>query len=327
MIMNERLIVSPSPHAHSGDSTRRLMRDVLIALAPAFVVTVLMYGARSVAVTLVSVVCCVGFEWLIQKYLIKGPLTLRNLSAVLTGVLLAFNLPSSIPFWMVALGALAAIGIGKMSFGGLGRNPFNPALVGRVFLLVSFPVAMTSFPEVLCPDASSGATPLALAKAALKTGQPIAQVVGMPSYTDMLFGARSGSLGEIAAVALLLGFVYLLWRKVITWHIPVAVLGAMAAFAAVLWGADPVHYPTPLFHLLTGGAILGAVFMATDYVTSPMSPRGMLLYGAGIGVITMLIRTWGAYPEGMSFAILICNGLVPLIDKYIKPGRFAAPVK
>ncbi len=315
--------ISPSPHIHSGDSTQRLMRDVLIALAPAFVVTLLVQGMRPLAVTAVAVASCVAFEWLIQRFLLRGKETICDLSAVLTGVLLAFNLPASLPMWMVVLGSLVAIGVGKMSFGGLGRNPFNPALVGRVFLLISFPVAMTSFPAIEGADTFSGATPLAFVKGAVKSGQSLADIMPQISYSDLLLGAKAGSLGEIAALFLLLGFAYLLWRKVITWHIPVAVLGSMALFSAILWAVDPTQYLSPLFQLLTGGAILGAVFMATDYVTSPMNPRGMIIYGVGIGVITILIRTWGAYPEGISFAILIMNAAVPLINKYMKPKRFA----
>jgi electron transport complex protein RnfD len=200
-----------------------------------------------------------------------------------------------------------------MSFGGLGRNPFNPALVGRVFLLLSFPVAMTTFPAV---DGVSGATPLAL----LKEGGDISQL----GYANLLIGNHAGSLGEIAAGALLLGFLYLLIRKVITWTIPVVVLATMAVFTGILHAADPTVYADPLFHLLTGGAILGAVFMATDYVTSPMSCKGMIVYAIGIGAITVLIRVWGAYPEGMSFAILIMNAIVPLLNKGLKPKRFGA---
>jgi electron transport complex protein RnfD len=253
--------------------------------------------------------------------MLKGKNTIGDCSAILTGTLLAFNLPSSIPLWMAILGSLAAIGIGKMSFGGLGRNPFNPALVGRVFLLLSFPVAMTSFPSPT-PDAMSGATPLAFVKEALKNGQSVSSLMPDLNYGSLLLGERAGSLGEIAALALILGFIYLLWRKVITWHIPVFVLGTMAVFTGILHGIDPEHYMGPAFHLLTGGALLGAIFMATDYVTSPMSKKGMAIYGIGIGVITVLIRVWGAYPEGMSFAILIMNAVVPLLNKYIRPKRF-----
>lgn len=319
--MANTLFVAPSPHVHSAESTTKIMRDVILALMPALVISALVFGWSVLLVTAVSVASCVLFEFLIQKYLLRGPSTLGNLSAVVTGVLLAFNLPSSIPWWIVVVGALVAIGIGKMTFGGLGRNPFNPALVGRVFLLIAYPTQMTSFPRPLgaVADAFSGATPLAavkhssLAKAAV-------------DYQDMLFGSIPGSLGEVAALALLAGFVYLLWRRVITWHIPVTIFATMALFAfcvALSRGeTGDVLWQFPLFHLLAGGAILGAVFMATDYSTSPMNTRGAVIYAVGIGLITMLIRLWGAYPEGMSFAILIMNATVPLINKYVKPKRF-----
>ena len=336
--MEKKLIVSPSPHLHGPQTTTRLMRDVLIALVPALIVSAIVYGTDALIVTGVSVAACVAFEYLIQRYLLGGERTIGDYSAVVTGVLLGFNLPSTLPIWIVVLGALVAIGVGKMSFGGLGRNPFNPALVGRVFLLISFPAQMTSFvtpgqvdslsgstlpAEAAATDAVSGPTLLGYVKEALAGGQTTADLAdSLTSYGDMLLGFRAGSLGEIAALALLLGFVYLLCRKVITWHIPIAVLGSMAVFSGLLWAVDPMHYMNPLFHLLTGGALLGAIFMATDYVTSPMTRKGMLVYGAGIGVLTILIRVWGSYPEGMSFAILIMNAVVPLINKYIKPKRF-----
>lgn len=322
--MDNKLIVAPSPHVHGCESTSRIMRDVLIALAPALVVSVIVFGWTTLLVTCVSVLSCVLFEYLIQKYLIKGPSTVGNLSAAVTGVLLAFNLPVTIPLWIVVIGALVAIGIGKMTFGGIGKNPFNPALVGRVFLLISFPVQMTSkaFAVDKFADACSGATPLAFIKEGLKSGTPMSELVAQIDYQDLLLGFKAGSLGEVAALLLLVGFAYLLIRKVITWHIPVAVLGSMAVFSGILFAIDPQSYMSPLFHLLTGGAILGAVYMATDYSTSPMTAKGMIWYGIGIGVITMLIRTWGAYPEGMSFAILIMNCVACLLNKYIKPRRF-----
>jgi electron transport complex protein RnfD len=324
-------------------TTRRLMKDVVIALIPALIVATIVYGTSALIVTGVSVAACVAFEYLIQRFMLKGPVTIGDYSAVVTGLLLGFNLPSSLPIWIVLIGALVAVGVGKMSFGGLGRNPFNPALVGRVFLLISFPAQMTSYvtpsgvdslsgasipveiSAEMNVDAVSGPTLLGYVKEALAGGQTTADLTDrLNSYGDMLLGFRSGSLGEIAALALLLGGIYLLCRRVITWHIPVAVLGSMAVFSGILWVADPLHYMNPLFHLLTGGALLGALFMATDYVTSPMTSRGMLIYGAGIGIITILIRVWGAYPEGMSFAILIMNAVVPLINKYVKPKRFGA---
>lgn len=317
--------MAPSPHVHSDYRTRRLMRDVVIALLPALAMSTVVYGWMVLVVTAFSVACCVVFEYLIQKYMLRGPLTIDNWSAAVTGVLLAFNLPMSIPLWMVAIGCAVAIGIGKMTYGGLGKNIFNPALVGRVFLLVSFPVAMTTYPPIA--DAVSGATPLTFVREALKSGMPMNEIMSGFSNLDFWLGYRSGSMGEISSVMLLLGFVYLLWRRVITWHIPVFVLGTMAAFSAVLWGINPGQYASPMFQILTGGAILGAVYMATDYVTSPMTWKGMLIYGIGIGALTVIIRVWGNYPEGMSFAILIMNAFVPLIDKYIRPKRFGETLK
>ncbi|MBQ2423436.1 MAG: RnfABCDGE type electron transport complex subunit D [Alistipes sp.] len=322
--MANKFFVSPAPHVHSDYSTARLMGDVVIALLPALMVSVRVFGWNVLAITAVSVACCVLFEFLVQKYLVKGPVTVNNLSAVVTGLLLAMNLPANIPLWIVAIGALVAICIAKMPFGGLGKNIFNPALAARVFLLIAYPVQMTSFPTPTLEgfaDAYSGATPLGAAKGGL---------VDFATFdiAGMFTGAMGGSFGEISALALLLGFAYLLMRRVITWHIPVAVLGTMAVFATIFAGIrfeDPsMHLLFPLFHLLAGGALLGAIFMATDYVTSPMTTKGMVIYGIGIGAITMCIRLWGAYPEGMSFAILIMNSTVPLINKYIKPKRFGA---
>lgn len=319
--MANKFFVAASPHIHSSYTTQKLMRDVLIALVPAFCLSILVYGLDVLRVTAIAVVSCVVVEYLIQRFLIKGDCTVKNLSAVLTGVLLAFNLPSDIPWWIVVIGAVVAIGVAKMTFGGLGRNPFNPALVGRVFLLIAYPVQMTSFPQPISPefvDAFAGATPLAALKAQ-------AVELGDVNFLNMLSGVMPGSLGEISAISLLAGGVYMIWRRVITWHIPVAVLGSMAVFAfvvAAFTGGGALLYELPAFHLLAGGAMLGAIFMATDYVTSPMTPKGMLIYGVGIGVITMIIRMWGAYPEGMSFAILLMNAVTPLINKYVKPKRF-----
>lgn len=318
--MANKLIVAPAPHVQSAQSTASIMRDVIVALMPALVVSTVVFGMDVLRVVALSVAACVAFEYLIQRFLVRGPLTVSNGSAAVTGVLLAFNLPASIPWWIVVIGAFVAIAIGKMTFGGLGKNPFNPALVGRVFLLIAYPVQMTSFPMPVngAFDALSGATPLA----AVKHGAA-ADVVGVQ---ELLLGNMPGSLGEVAALALLAGFAYLLWRRVIWWHVPVTVLATMAVFAFVyalgkgMTGA--ALWQLPLFHVLAGGAILGAVFMATDYSTSPMTVRGGVIFAAGIGVITMLIRLWGAYPEGMSFAILIMNACVPLINKYVKPKRF-----
>lgn len=319
--MANKFIVSPAPHVQSAQSTARIMRDVVIALIPALIVSTVVFGANVLWITALSVFCCMLFEYLIQRFLCKGANTLPNFSAVVTGVLLAFNLPASIPWWIVVIGAFVAIAVAKMTFGGLGKNPFNPALVGRVFLLIAYPVQMTSFPMPANGsfDALSGATALAAVKHKLVA----ADAVGVQ---DLLLGNMPGSLGEVAALALLAGFVYLLWRKVITWHIPVTILCTMAIFAfAVAWsrGAEgSAMWQFPLFHILAGGAVLGAVFMATDYSTSPMTVRGSVIFAVGIGLITMCIRLWGSYPEGMSFAVLIMNSTVPLINKYVKPKRF-----
>lgn len=320
--MANKFFVSPAPHVHGDLSTTRLMGDVVIALLPALMVSVRVFGWNVLAITAVSIASCVLLEYLVQKYLVKGPTTICNLSAVVTGLLLAMNLPANIPLWIVVIGAVVAIGVAKMPFGGLGKNIFNPALAARVFLLIAYPVQMTSFPQPTLEgfaDAYSGATPLGAAKAGL---------VDFASFdiAGMFTGAMGGSFGEISALALLLGFVYLLMRRVISWHIPVAVIGTIIAFSAIYGATEggELVWQMPLFHILSGGALLGAIFMATDYVTSPMTTKGMIIYGIGIGVITMCIRLWGAYPEGMSFAILIMNSTVPLINKYVKPKRFGA---
>lgn len=331
--MEKQFIVAPSPHIHGEYSTQRIMLDVIIAMLPAWAVSIYFFGLGAVLTTLIAVVSCVTFEFLIQKYLIKGPVTILNLSAVVTGILLAFNVPTNISPLIVVLGSLIAIGVAKMSFGGLGANMFNPALVGRVFLLISFPVQMTSWPlpslaraEYL--DAVTGATPLGVVKEALKAGKPISEIYSsIPSYMDLFLGNMGGSLGEISALALLLGFAYLLIRKVITWHIPVTIVATMILFTGILWGVNPQKYMDPLFHILTGGVLLGAIFMATDYVTSPMTLRGMIYYAVGIALLTVIIRVWGAYPEGVSFAILLMNAVTPLINKYVKPNKFGEVVK
>ena len=339
--MANKLIVAPAPHVQTAQSTTRIMRDVVIALMPALVVSTVVFGLDVLRVTALSVVSCVVIEYLIQKFMVRGATTVGNWSAVVTGVLLAFNLPASIPWWIVVMGAFVAIAVAKMTFGGLGKNPFNPALVGRVFLLIAYPVQMTTWPLPVNGsfDVLSGATPLA----AVKQGLAGPGAIGVQ---EMLLGNIPGSLGEVAAAALLCGFVYLLWRRVITWHIPVTVLATMAVFAGVVamcsvsfdalpqaadgpWSAGSklgylcgTAWRAGIFHVLAGGAMLGAIFMATDYSTSPMTVRGGVIFAVGIGLITMCIRLWGAYPEGMSFAILIMNACVPLINKYVKPKRF-----
>lgn len=319
--------ISPSPHVHGGDSIEKNMYGVLIALVPTFIFSIVFFGLGAILVTLTSVAACLVFEYVIQKYLMKQRPTIWDGSAIITGVLLAFNLPSSLPLWIVVIGALVAIGIGKMSFGGLGNNIFNPALVGRVFLLISFPVQMTTWPVpngFATADAVTGATPLALVKEAVKNGQAVGDTLSSVGITtgNLLLGNIGGSLGEVAAIGLLLGFTYMLIRKIISWHIPVAIFATVIVFSGILNLADPAQFAGPVFHLFTGGLMLGAIFMATDYVTSPMTHKGMLIYGVGIGLLTVIIRVFGAYPEGMSFAILIMNGFTPLINRYCKPRRF-----
>lgn len=326
----EKLIISPAPHIHGGDTVSKNMYGVIIALVPALLTGLYFFGIGALVVTITAVLASMLFEFLIQKFILKNGNTLPDGSAALTGLLLALNLPANIPVWMIIIGSLIAIGVAKLSFGGLGNNPFNPALVGRVFLLISFPVEMTTWPVVkplstAYLDAATGATPLAMIKEASKNGTM--GDLDLPSLANMFVGNMMGSIGEISALALLAGLVYLMWRKIITWHIPISILTTVFIFAGILHLADPNVYVAPMAHLLTGGLMLGAIFMATDYVTSPMNPRGMLIYGVGIGILTVVIRTFGAYPEGISFAILIMNGFTPLINFYVKPKRFGEKVK
>ena len=323
--MANKLIVSLSPHVHGGDTVSKNMYGVLIALIPAFIVSIAVFGVGAFIVTLTSVAACIFFEWAITKYILKrDKTTILDGSAALTGVLLAFNLPSNFPIWMIIIGALVAIGVGKMTFGGLGCNVFNPALIGRVFLLISFPVAMTSWPQTgqydLYTDAVTGATPLALMKSAMHGDATALQQ--LPDALSLFLGNNPGSLGEVSALALLIGLAYMLWKKIITWHIPVSIIVTVFVFSGIMHLVDPETYAGPVVHILTGGLMLGAIFMATDYVTSPMSHKGMIIYGIGIGFLTVVIRLFGAYPEGMSFAILIMNAFTPLINTYFKPKKF-----
>ncbi len=328
--MANKLTISLSPHVHGGDSVKKNMYGVCIALVPALLCSFYFFGISAIAVTAVSVASCVFFEWAINKYMLKNPRpTITDGSAILTGILLAFNLPSNFPLWMVVVGALFAIGVVKMTFGGLGCNLFNPALAGRAFLLISFPVQMTTWPTpgqgFLTLDATTGATPLATMKLIAKGEASMSDLSN--SLTDMLIGNTGGCLGEVCAIAILLGLIYLLVKKIITWHIPVSILVTVAVFSGLMHLANPTTYVAPQYELLSGGLLLGAVFMATDYVTSPMTHKGQLIYGVAIGLLTMVIRTWGAYPEGMSFAILIMNAFTPLINNYCKPKRFGEVVK
>jgi len=323
----EKLIVSPSPHIHAGQSTRSIMLDVLIALIPAMLVSVYAYGWGALMLILVSVVSCALVEYFSAKYLLKRPMKGCDPSAAVTGVLLALNLPPAAPWWVAVIGSIVAIGIAKMTFGGLGQNIFNPAIVGRVFLLVSFPVIMTSWDASgswFAVDAFSGATPLGAVKEGLSRGLALSDI---PAYSTLTFKEQfffnvGGSAGELSALALILGFIYLLVRRVIKPTIPVTIVATVFVMTGIFNLINPDLYTGPLFNIFSGGLLLGAIFMATDYVTSPMTTKGQIIFAVGIGVLTVLIRYFGSYPEGVSFAILIMNCCVPLLNKYCKPRRF-----
>lgn len=325
------LTVSPAPHIHGRLSASQCMYSVIIALLPAFAVSLYFFGVGALIVTLTSILSCVVVEYLIQKFLLKEKPTIGDGSAILTGLLLGFNLPSNLPVWIVVIGSIAAIGITKMAFGGLGNNLFNPALAGRVFLLISFPTYMTQWPvpgasRWSYTDAETGATLLS------KLKEEGSQWVSQVNISDLWIGNQGGSLGEVGAIALLIGFAFLLYRRIISWHIPVSILATVFVFSFALGlgeelsaqasGAWQHAFDFALIQLLSGGLLLGAIYMATDYVTSPMTSRGMIIYGIGIGILTVVIRQWGGYPEGVSFAILIMNAFTPLINNYVKPKRF-----
>lgn len=318
--MQNNLTVSLSPHVQDRDSVSNVMWTVNLALLPALLVSVLNFGIRVLAVNAAAVLAAVLTEYLVSRFMLKRESRISDGSAVLTGLLLAFNVPAGIPFWQVITGAVFAIGVAKMAFGGLGHNPFNPALAGRAFMLVSFPADMSRWPAVASGvlswnvDAASSATPLArLAESG---------TADLPGYLDLFLGRMSGSMGEISALAILVGGIYLLWKKVISPEIPLLFLGTLALFTGIFWLIDPSMYADPLFHLLSGGAMLGAWFMATDMVTSPMTFKGRAVYAVSIGLLTGIIRLFGSYPEGVSYAILIMNAFTPIIDKYIVPRRF-----
>ena len=320
-------MVSPNPHLHSKTTTAVLMRDVVIALLPAVIVSVVFYGWKELLVLAVSVLSCILIEWSVTKYLLRKPCTIGDWSAAVTGIILALNLPSTTPWWVVLIGAIVAIGVAKMTFGGLGQNVFNPALVGRVFLLISFPTYMTHWVQpqgLFGVDAVTGATPLGVIKEGLMQGASVPDLMAAHgySYSQMLFANIGGSAGEACAIALLVGFVYLLVRKVIKPWITLSILGTVAVVSAVFWLANPMQFTDPLFNLLTGGLILGSCFMATDYVTSPMTTKGGIVFGIGIGFITLMIRYFGSYPEGVSFAILIMNSVVPLLNKWFHQKKY-----
>ena len=320
-----KLLVSPSPHIHSKTSTASLMRDVVLALLPAAIVSVVFYGLGEIVVLGTSIISCIVLEYLITKYLLKQDNTICDWSAVVTGILLGLNLPASTPWWVVFIGAVVAIGVAKMTFGGLGQNVFNPALAGRVFLLVSFPTYMTDWQipgGLFGADAVSGATPLGAIKEGLLGRAQLSELTAKYNISDMLFANIGGSAGEISAIALLAGFGYLLLRKVIRPYITLSIWATVALVSLAFSLAAPEQFTGPAFNLLTGGMILGSCFMATDYVTSPMSIKGGIVFGVGIGFITMMIRYFGSYPEGMSFAILLMNAAVPLLNNWFHQKKY-----
>ena len=319
----EKLLVSPNPHIHAPVSTKTLMRDVIIALIPAVICSFVFYGWREILVMAVSVASCVCLEWAITKYMLHKPSTIGDLSAVITGILLALNLPYTTPWWVVMIGAVVAIGVAKMTFGGIGQNIWNPALVGRVFLLVSFPTYMTTWgaPQGVM-DAVSGPTPLGAIQEGLMQGATVQELTSAYDYKDLLFANLGGSAGEACVLALLAGFIYLCCRKVVKPWITLSIFATVALTSLIFWGINPARFTDPLFNLLTGGLVLGACFMATDYVTSPMSLWGQVVFGVGIGFLTMMIRYFGSYPEGVSFAILIMNSVVPLLNMWFHQKKF-----
>jgi electron transport complex protein RnfD len=321
---SNRLVVSLSPHQKGEPDIEKIMWGVVIALVPAFGTAVIFYGLHALRVVVLALIFCIGSEYLIQKFVLKQKVTAFDGSAAITGLLLAFNVPAGIPWWQMLTGSIVAIGVAKMAFGGLGKNPFNPALVGRAFMLASFPVEMTTWPVPLQnvwklgADAVTSATPLGI----LAEKGP----AELPQYLDLFLGKIGGCIGEVSALAIIIGGIFLLYKKIITWHIPVFYLLSLAVFSGVFWLIDPTKYADPLFHILAGGAMLGAWFMATDMVTSPMSVKGRIIFAAAAGILCGAIRLFGSYPEGCSYSILIMNAFVPLIDKLAKPKRFGTEV-
>ena len=322
-IATEKYIVSSSPHAHIGSSVERIMLDVLIALTPAFAAACYFFGLSALRLTAVCVTSCVLTEW-VCRVMMRRANTISDLSAAVTGLLLALNLPPSLPTWMAVTGSIFAIGISKQIFGGLGYNVFNPALAARAFMLISFTGAMTTWSGAEwattlargAVDATSNATPLGLIKEAVKAGAVLPEF-GANTVMRLFTGNINGCIGETSALALLIGAGWLLYRKVITWHIPFAYIATVLIYASIAYIVNPQTAVMPHIHLLSGGLIIGAFFMATDMVTSPVTKRGMLIFGVGCGLVTMVIRTvkTGAYPEGVSFAILFMNAITPLINR------------
>jgi electron transport complex protein RnfD len=324
--VSQQLYLSSSPHIHAGETTSKVMHAVIYSLLPACGVAVYFFGPSALTVLLIATLGCLATEVVCQR-LMGQPVTIADGSAAITGILLALNLPPSSPWWLTLLGSVIAIAIGKQVYGGLGSNPFNPALVARVVLLISFPVQMTTWsaPAPLGSglDLVTAATPLGEWKnAVMLTGQMPPDLQG--GMVDYFLGNMAGCIGEVSALALLLGAAYLIYRRILTWHIPTAFVGTVVLLSGLFWLINPAKYPNPVFHLVTGGLVLGAFYMATDMVTTPVSTKGMLLFGVGCGLLTVLIRLFGGYPEGVSFAILLMNAATPLIDRYTRPKPFGS---
>lgn len=321
--MSQGFVVSMPPHERRGESVSTIMWGVAGALLPVLIAGVYFFGIRALVVTLFSVFACMAVEYLVQKYIFRmEESTVMDGSAAVTGMLLAFNVPSSIPLWQILVGAIVSIGIAKMAFGGIGNNPFNPALVGRAFMLTSFPVSMTTWPVpgatrfMWNTDAVAGATPLGILKESGITGGEF------PGYLNMFLGNQGGCIGEISALAVLIGGLYMVYRGWISWQVPFLYLGSLALITGIFWAIDPTQYADPLFHVLAGGAMIGAWFMATDMTTSPMTLKGKVIFAVGGGLLAGLIRLFGGFPEGVSYSILLMNAAVPIIDNYVKPKRF-----
>jgi electron transport complex protein RnfD len=323
------LVVALPPHERSDVSVARIMWSVVAALIPTTLVGVYFYGIRALTVTLVAVAASVAVEHFIVRYMFKRETTTVNDgSAVVTGMLLAFNVPASIPLWQVVVGAIVSIGVAKMAFGGIGNNPFNPALVGRAFMLVSFPVDMTTWPVpggqgffAWNLDAVTAATPLGIVKEA-GAGGLSAVADQLPSYGALFLGNIGGCIGEASALAVILGGIYLIYKGFIPWMVPLVYLAGLAVVTGIAWAIDPGTYIDPLYHILAGGAMLGAWFMVTDMTTSPMSIAGRIIFAGSAGVLAGVIRLFGGFPEGVSYSILIMNALVPVIDRHVKPRKF-----
>ena len=321
------LKISTAPHISSPKTTKGIMLDVIIAMLPAFIASVLLFGVNALLITVTAITSCVVFEYFFQKYLLHNEPVVHNLSAIVTGMLLAFNLPSNIPLVLVIIGSFVAIVVTKTAFGGIGKNIFNPALAGRVFLFISFPAFMSSWPkpqflQFFNADAVTSATPLNIMKYADATTSAtklVEKAESLPNYVEMFVGNTGGCIGETSALAILLGLLYMLARRVISWKIPFFYVATVFILFAIMHETTGDARYDPLSHILSGGLMLGAVFMATDYTTSPMTDKGKIIFAIGCGILTFVIREYSSYPEGVSFAILIMNAFVPLIDKIYIP--------